>query len=332
MIKGKKVQELTLKAILNHISEYDIYRMYIGYDFKLDKAITSPFKPNEEHPSFSIYPREGRIVFTDYARPEYRGDVVTFVMMLFGLNYNRALEKIDGDFGLGIRGIKKDYKKIVSTFAAPEIVAKRETIIQVNPRKWTQEELDYWAQYGVEKVDMKQKDVQVYVPKEIWINRKRFTIGKRLVFCYLFSNQWWKIYFPFESKENKWLSNVPLDVMYGMDDIKGCEKAIVIKSVKDWLALKKLYPCCAGTQNESTVAISEENIKKLKEGAKEVYIWFDNDVVGRKNSLFYTENYGFKPLFTPDSLISEGVKDLSGWIALDQIEAVKDYLKQKEIL
>lgn len=332
MIKGKKITELTLKAILSRISEYDIYRMYIGYDFKLDRAILSPFR-DENNPSFSIYPsKEGKLIFTDYADPYYRGDVVTFVMMKWGLNYNEALEKIDGDFGLGIRGVKKDYKKITSTFAAPEIVAKRETIIQVTPRKWKQEELDYWRILGIEKDDLKQKDVQVYVPQEIWINRKRFTIGKKLVFCYLFFNQWWKIYFPFETKENKWLSNVPLDIMYGLDGIKNCKKAIIIKSVKDWLALKKFYPCCAGTQNESTVAISDKNITYLKENAEEVYIWFDNDVVGRKNSLFYTENYGMKPLFTPDELTSEGIKDLSGWIPLDGEEAVKQYLTQKGIL
>lgn len=333
MIKGSKHAELSAKSILEQVSSYDIYRYYYGRDFISGDAMMSPFR-NENNPSFVITHSRNKSewLHKDYSNDNFSGNCFQFVEQLFTINYNEALEKIDTDMQLGIRNKKGTYKKFVSTFQRDTLPTQKHTIIQVKARKWKEEELDYWKVYGVEQSDFKQVDFSIYVPEEIWLNKKRFNTKGRLTFCYLFQGKYWKIYSPYAPREEKWISNVPGNLMYGLGNIKDCEKAIITKSVKDLLALQKIYPCVGGCQSESSGAISEESIEYLKSYCKEVYIAFDSDVAGKRNSWYYTEKYGFKHLNPPDRLLAEGVKDFSGWIALEGQEEVRQHLIKKGII
>jgi hypothetical protein len=332
MIRGGKHKELTAETILELISAYDIYRYYYGRDFVSGEGLLSPFR-KEDIASFAIrFSRnEAQWLHTDYANTMYSGNCFQFVQQLFTISYNEALEKIDNDFQLGIRSKKGNYKKVIETYQRQSIYSKRHTVIQVKVRKWKEEELEYWRGVGVEREDFRQVDFSVYAPEEIWVNQKRWN-NKYMKFCYLFQGKYWKIYSPFAPKEEKWISNVPGDLMYGMDNIRSCRKAIITKSVKDLLALKKIYHCVGGCQSESIAAISEENIKYLRENCEEVYIAFDSDEPGKRHSWYYTENFNFKHLNTPDSLLQLGIKDFSGWINIQGQEVVKEFLKQKGIL
>lgn len=332
MIKGNKARELTAKEILRLISSYDIYRMYVKRDFESGEPMLSPFR-DEDHASFAItYSREGEWLHDDYGDSRFRGNCFQFIQQLFGITYNQALEMIDYDFQLGFRAKRGNYAKIIESYVHPTVNTRRETVIQVKVRKWKKEELDYWRLYKLEKEDLNQKDFQVYVPQEVWINRILYPTRNKLVFCYLFQNKWWKIYSPYADKKDKWKQNVPNDQMYGLSSISNCKKAIVTKSVKDLLSLQKLYPCIAGCQNESQYAINDWNIEYLRKNAQEIYIAFDSDVTGKMNSWYYTEHYGFKHLNTPDYLLAEGVKDFSGWIALEGVDVVNKFLIKKGIL
>ena len=54
MIQGKKKVKLTPEAILDKISEYDIYKFYMPhYNWKINEVTYSPFR-NERSPSFLI--------------------------------------------------------------------------------------------------------------------------------------------------------------------------------------------------------------------------------------------------------------------------------------
>ena len=91
----------------------------------------------------------GYLMFIDYADTSLRGDCFTFVKLLYGFQkLNDALKLIDKDFGLGISSepTGDNYKKIVAEYKQPEMI-KRNAIIQVKVRKFTNEELAYWNQY-----------------------------------------------------------------------------------------------------------------------------------------------------------------------------------------
>ena len=118
MIQGKKKQALTPEAILDKISDYDVFRMYMpDKSWKLNQVTYSPFR-KENNPSFLIGNRKGYISFIDFADTSLRGDCFTFVKLLHGsIKLDDALRIIDKDFGLGIIGAPtEEYKKIVAEY------------------------------------------------------------------------------------------------------------------------------------------------------------------------------------------------------------------------
>ncbi|HEU4609632.1 MAG TPA: hypothetical protein VFS31_16050, partial [Chitinophagaceae bacterium] len=103
MISGVKRQGLTLETVLHRTSEYDIYRYYLGHDFKLGEPFSSPFHEDRD-PSFSIIcTRNGRLHFTDFADSDASGKVIDFVRRFYpGRRYDEILKCIDRDLNLGI--------------------------------------------------------------------------------------------------------------------------------------------------------------------------------------------------------------------------------------
>ena len=57
--------------------------------------------------------------------------------------------------------------------------------------------------------------------------------------------------------------------------------------------MRKFFPYVAACQNESEVSINTETIEYLKNNNIEVYISFDSDAAGKKNSHFYTDTYTY---------------------------------------
>jgi len=171
MIQGKTKQELSMDSVLSKISEYDIFMYYMPYkNWKLNEVCLSPFR-QEKSPSFIIGNKRGFLSYIDFGNTSFRGDCFTFVKQLFNLStLNDVLQKIDFDFGLGIRGIKKDYKLIVSDYKQPEIT-KRNTFIQVSTRPFTKEELEYWNMYHQDISDLRDNNIFSSLPKN---RRKRF--------------------------------------------------------------------------------------------------------------------------------------------------------------
>ena len=160
MIKGKRKLELTPATILNMISEYDVFRMYMpDRHWKINESISSPFR-KDDSPSFLIGNREGYLYFIDFGDTTHRGGCFDFVCQRFNLSLNEALMKIDNDFGLGIHSnTERNYKEITSQYKQPESIGKRYSIIQCITRKFTKQELDYWAQYYQTEDDLRANNI-----------------------------------------------------------------------------------------------------------------------------------------------------------------------------
>ena len=45
-------------------------------------------------------------------------------------------------------------------------------------------------------------------------------------------------------------NNVPITAMDGKEDIINCNVAFINKSKKDYMVMKKVFPCCCAVQNE----------------------------------------------------------------------------------
>lgn len=334
MIKGKLKIKLTPEAILEKISEYDIFRFYMPtQDWKLNKVTYSPFR-TENNPSFVIGNKRGFISFIDFADTNRRGNCFDFVKALYNFrSFDDVLQLIDKDFGLGILNGKAtgEYKTIVASYKQPEL-EKRYSLIQVKTRKFTQEELAYWNLYHQDIQDL--RDNNIYAIKTLYLNKSKFPLKEtELVFGYLYEGQYWKIYRPFADKKSKWMpNNVPITAMDGKMDIKNCSVAFINKSKKDYMVMKKVFPCSCAVQNEGIGCFSHENVEYLKANSDVQILSFDSDITGVTNSQQITKLFDFGYCNVPRKYLAEGIKDWADLAKAHGLQAIEDYLKTKKLL
>lgn len=321
-----------MEVILSKLTDFDIYRYYMPTkDWKLNEATHSPFG-EDKNPSFIIGNKYGNLSHIAFNDTSKRGDCFSFVKQLYNLStLNDVLEKIDKDFGLGIRGGEaKDYKLITSSYKQPE-VTKRNSFIQVVTRKFTNEELQYWNQYHQDIADLRNNNI--YSIKTLYFNKQRFPLkDTELRFGY-FYNGFWKIYRPFGKKKEKWMpNNTPITILDGKENIKNCKTAFINKSKKDMMVVKKVFPCTAAVQNEGIACFSEENVLYFKENSERQILSFDADVTGVKNSQQITEMFGFGYCNVPKKYLLEGIKDWADLAKVHGMKAVEEVLKEKGII
>lgn len=334
MIQGKKRIHLTPDSILNKISDYDVYKMYMPHqNWKINVVTYSPFR-NERNPSFIIGYQGGILRYHDFADSTRRGGCFDFVIAMFNLpSLREALLMIDRDFDLGIVSVSstKNYERIVANYAQPTSTSKREFFIQVKTRKFTHEELAYWNAYYQDIDDLRANNV--YSIDTVYLNKQKFPIkDTELRFGYLYEGHW-KIYRPFADKKNKWMpNNVPITMMDGLADIKDCDVAFINKSKKDYMVMKKVFPCCCAVQNEGSGCFSEENVEYLKENSERQILSFDSDEAGVKNSQLITDKFGFEYCNVPRIYLEEGIKDWADLARLHGLKVIEKYLTQKELI
>ena len=325
---------LTPQAVLQKISEYDIFRFYMPEKgWKINQATFSPFR-QENNPSFLIGNRKGFLSFIDFADTSKRGDCFTFVKMLHNLStMDDVLRMVDRDFGLGFlpHTATGDYKVITKEYKQPEEVGKRYSLIQVITRKFTNEELAYWNDYYQSLDDLRANNV--YAIKKLYLNKQLFPLkDTELRFGYYYDGCW-KIYRPFADKKSKWVpNNVPITAMDGKEDIVNCKVAFINKSKKDYMVMKKVFPCCCAVQNEGLGCFSDGNVEYLKANSDRQILSFDSDETGVHNSKQITELFGFDYTNVPRKYLSEGIKDWADLVRAYGYYPVENYLRQKELL
>lgn len=334
MIGGIKKTKLTIETILQRITEFDIFMYYMPHkNWKINTVTLSPFR-EEQNPSFIIGNKNGTLSYFDFADIDKRGDCFTFVKQLYGLDSMDAILKmIDRDFNLGISkgALTEDYKKITSSYKQPEDLGKRYAQIQVKPRPFTKEELSYWNSFHQDISDLKAE--HVYSIEKVYLNKKLFSLNPlELRFGYFYDG-YWKIYRPFASKKIKWVpNNVPITIMDGMDNIKNCDVAFINKSKKDYMVMKKIFPCSCAVQNEGVGCFSHENVEFLKANSDKQILSFDSDITGVKNSQQITEMFDFDYCNVPRKYLSEDIKDWADLAKTHGMNVIENYLKERKIL
>lgn len=302
---------ITKQQILNKITPYDIYRYYFG-DFVVNKKYLNHLRGDKKQPSFSIVNRYEELVHVDFGDDYWRGNCFSLVQQIYRCSYQQALEIIARDFGIGPDFVAE----AVITWKAPKIIEeKKPTIIQCITQKFTKLQLDYWNQYELDLEDLNRNygGVTIHSIRSLYLNKEKMAT-EDIMFGYLFNGEYWKIYRPYNTKQ-KWMTNCPIDVCYGLSNISNCNVALGLKSVKDLaVSYKFLTTCSFGVQNESSVAISDENIDYITENSKERYLIFDADKKGVESSTLYNSK-GFGYWNVPKRYYTTyGIKDPSDFV------------------
>ena len=331
-IQGKRKIELTMETILNKVNPLEVFYYYIpDKQWKLNEAMCSPLR-EDKHPSFIVGNRYGNILFKDFSVENHKGDIFNFVKIMFNLStLDEVLRKIDTDLGLGISGEEtKAYEKVKKETKHLEIT-KRNTLLQVVTRKFLKNELDYWESYHQDVEDLKANNI--YSIKKVFLNKKLYHIGdEELRFGYFYpKGGWWKIYVPYADKKRKWLGNTPLQTSWGTENLNKDHNSLILKSLKDYMVCKKIYPYVCGIQNESLAAFSEEFVETVKNNSKVVYYGGDSDIPGKQASYAITGAFGFKHINPPDNLLPD-IKDMADWGKSISLKALEEHFKIKGLL
>jgi DNA primase len=83
---------------------------------------------------------------------------------------------------------------------------------------------------------------------------------------------------------------------------------------------------------EGVACFSDGNVEYLKANSDRQILSFDADEVGVKNSQMITKLFDFEYANVPRKYLSEGIKDWADLAKEHGIQAIEDYLKQKQLL
>lgn len=343
LIKNKFI---TKDDILEHVSEYDIYRYYFG-EFKLNQ-VTNNHLRGELTPSFIIGNKGTGLSHFDFGDKYWRGNCFTLVQQIKYCNFDTALRTIDRDFGLGLFEKTLLKTKNIITWEEPvDAKVSKTPLIQVITRKiFNLKELEYWEDFGQGKDDLKSENV--FAPKQIFINgiRKKF-YENELTFCYFSPEiEKWKIYCPHspsisfmkEGKEiiipKKWYSNIPFDYIEHLETLKNDKPVFIAKSRKDRMVLKKALQTNSiiVTQAEDPCCFTNDTIKTIINNSNTQITCFDSDKKGKESSQWLTDNYNFKYCNVPDKYIKKNINDFAALAARYGLKRVTDHFKKKKMI
>lgn len=316
MLSTKNLNYLILSKenILKFITEEQIFRKYIKYDFKINEIFSAPYREDRK-PSFGIYYNSynNRLMYKDLGK-KIGGDCFSYVMLIFKCNFWEACRIINNDFKLNLGTLNVDISKTIKDVPnEPKIKEKR--LISIDKQEFTEEDLKWWLTYGISKETL--MFFNVFSVKNLFINRqfKRTYTKNYPIYAYYFPRTGnYKIYIPNEGKYDKWDTNATNEWdIQGYDQLP--EKGDIIyitKSMKDVMVLYELGYSAVATHGEGHW-FNPDFFRHLKGRFNKIILFYDHDSSGiecTQKILNEYEQYELFCIFTPFNT----EKDISDYV------------------
>ena len=325
---------LTKELILSRVSEERILSHYFGLPIK--KGFYRNRLSQEAKPTASFYKSRtnGRIMFKDFGTG-FCGDFVSIVMTKFNCSYYKALQIIANDFGI-IKRKDLPKNKCLKKWDEEKFEDAGGAIIQVEIKDFTEDDIQWWAKYGITLTTLKK--FKVYSCKNVFLNGNLFEMvadNQRVYGYYGGIKQdieQWRIYHPQRTKF-KWISNWKNHQIQGAHRLskQGGDVLVITKSLKDVMCLYEygipaIAPC---SENEF---LTDSQYQRVKAKYKQIILLWDNDYAGVSNAWKIRNKYSdIKVMFIPKS---SGCKDFSDYRKMygdkktqQLIQQAKEYYK-----
>ena len=284
---------LTKELILSRVSEERILSHYLGLPIK--KGLYRNPLRNDQHITAAFFKSKtnGRIMFKDFATG-YCGDFVSIVMTKFDCSYYKALQIIANDFGI-IKRQDLPKNKCLKKWDEEKFEDTGGAIIQVEVKNFTENDLQWWAKYGISQSTLKK--FRVYSCKNVFLNGNLFFMVSDNQHVYGYYGgikndiEQWRVYFP-GKKKYKFISNWKSIQIQGASQLnkQGGDILVITKSLKDVMTLyeyriQAIAPC---SENEF---VTDAQYQKLKAKYKHIFLLYDNDRPGMRASLKIRKQY-----------------------------------------
>ena len=316
--------KITRDFILSKINQESIMQHYTGQDVNSKKLFTSVLR-NDNHVTIAYYKSKSGILYMhDFATNEHL-DCWNVVMRLFDCNYYDALNIIAKDFEL----INEKNDRISKLNIVPEISKTESSKIQVQIKDYTEQELEWWKSFGIDKKLLKK--YHIFSIQHVFLNGelKFISSEKNPIYGYYFGKdkngiEKWKIYFPLRT-EFRFLNNLSKKVLQGYHQLPKTGNLLVItKSMKDVVAMHG-FGIAAVSPNSETLFVDDKKLEEFKQRFKHILVVYDNDRPGKHNMWLirkqYPElNYYYMPWYLS--------KDFTDSIKLVGIDNMKEYVNE----
>lgn len=321
------IPQITKNFILSKINQESIMQHYTGIEVNSKKLFLSPLR-NDNHVTCSIYKSKSGILYMhDFATNEHI-DCWNLVMRLYNCNYYEALKIIARDFNL-------INSNVVKNIQAPKIIKSlkktESTIIQVQIKNYTNEELEWWKQFGINKKTLKK--YKIFSLQNVFLNGElKFTSSEQCpIYGYYFGKdkngkELWKVYFPANKEKGiRFINNLPKKILQGYHQLpKTGELLVITKSMKDLMAMYEFGISAVSTPSESTFVLDKQ-LEEFKQRFKHILVIFDSDKTGLHNMWIIRKkhpelNYFWMPWYL--------AKDFTDSIKLVGVENMKEYVNE----
>jgi len=315
MYSTKTAITVSLRDLLDKLSDYDIYSYYLG-SFKPGKLMNSPLRPDDKVPSFAIFPsKTGDLLFKDHGTG-ISGNSLTFIKLYKGIESRDELE----------RELLRIVKRLGKTSSVATVTRtytpKEDTKIGIVRQAFTQVDIEYWNQFCI-SVETLQK-FNVFSIKYFLSNNIVRGIYKEDSPMYAYKvDDRFKIYRPLASKYTKWRNNLTNANIQGYAQLpESGNLLIVTKSLKDVMCLYEMGFSAVSPSSETTF-LPDDVLESLHKRFKHIIILYDRDEAGVKNARRYSKQYKLDAIFVHKKFKA---KDISDAVKVNGFLAIKEWL------
>lgn len=301
--------KITKEWVLDKVSEDHIFSYYFGDHIQSGKLYRSKLR-SDKNPTCSFYKnRNKQLKYHDFATGD-NFDCFQYVMKLYGQTFHQALIQIVNDFNLD--PLNQSSKSQPVQKYTVQVEERRETLIQIKPKAFSEQELKWWKGFGVTEKTLKK--YKVFSCDSIFLNGDYFSSSSPRVPIYGYycgkknGQELWRIYFP-SKRSFRFLSNVGKSYIQGAKQLpKTGDVLLITKSQKDVmlayeLGIPAIAPC------SEVLFLSNKQIQHLKKRFKTIVVCYDTDITGIHNlKQIKVKHPDLHTFFIPRKY---GVKDIS---------------------
>ena len=310
---------MSLKDLLDKLTDYDIYSYYVG-QFKIGKLFNSPLRSDDKNPSFAIFKgMNGVLFFKDHGSGE-GGNAIKFVKLYKNINTKDELER---ELLRIVRKMNPNSGNAIRTYSYS--VDSGPTDIGIVRQPFTDVDEQYWKQFHI-SIDTLKK-FQVFSIKYFLCNRVVRGTYKETSPMYAYKvDDKFKIYRPLASKYTKWRTNLTNRNVQGLSElpVEGGNLLIITKSLKDVMCLYEMGFNAIAASSETTF-IPDDILDSLRHKWKNVIMLYDRDKTGMLESRKYSKQYKLDALFVHKRFKA---KDISDAVKDNSYNEVKQWLTQ----
>jgi hypothetical protein len=315
MYSTKTAITMSLRDLLEKVSDYDIYSYYLG-PIKPKKLINSPLRPDDKIPSFAIFPtKDGSLLFKDHGTGE-AGNAIKFIKLYKNIQTREELER-------ELLRVVKQFGKTSSVATSTRVYTPSEnTIIGIVRQPFTEVDKQYWKQFHISIDTLKR--FNVFSIKYFLCNNIVRGVYKddNPMYAYKVDDKF-KIYRPLASKYTKWRTNLNNTNIQGYAQLpESGDLLFITKSLKDVMCLYEMGFTAISPSSETTF-IPDNVLESLRKRFKTIIILFDRDEAGVKNAREYSKEYGLDAIFVHKKFKT---KDVSDAIKANGFVVVKEWL------